>query len=270
MNKNLSKISMLVGVLVGGFALSAFAAWTAAPSTPPNGNVDAPINAGSSAQAKSGNLSVGKSTTPLTGLTLDINGVIGSVGLVATNNITLGSVSSPATFQYVDSHQAVGKVLTSDANGNASWQTGASSGGPVFLSTPNVVFYNTSAITSSIPWYTTSALSAGVPSGAKAIIVEAEATLSGPNGTVTIDSSNPENGDLSSKILLRKDSSSPALLLLSVAAAGGGDFPAWSNQGVFPLASDGSFQWKVKASTPTALSSGDGFFTRIRIIGYYP
>lgn len=44
-----------------------------------------------------------------------------------TSTLTLGATGSTATLQYVDGNQSNGFVLTSDANGNATWQ--AASGG---------------------------------------------------------------------------------------------------------------------------------------------
>lgn len=42
--------------------------------------------------------------------------------------LIIGSVGSPATLQFFDGNQAANKILTSDASGNATWQTPATSG----------------------------------------------------------------------------------------------------------------------------------------------
>ena len=52
------KSVIIVLVLVVGVSYAS-AAWTNPPSTPPNGNVDAPINVGSLLQVKSGSLGLG-------------------------------------------------------------------------------------------------------------------------------------------------------------------------------------------------------------------
>jgi len=55
----LRRIAITTGLLLGSFALAAMAgSWSAPGSTPPNGNVDAPINVGSSFQEKLGTLMV--------------------------------------------------------------------------------------------------------------------------------------------------------------------------------------------------------------------
>jgi hypothetical protein len=55
----LRRIAITTGLLLGSFALAAMAgSWSAPGSTPPNGNVDAPINVGSSFQEKLGALMV--------------------------------------------------------------------------------------------------------------------------------------------------------------------------------------------------------------------
>ncbi|MHB1163221.1 MAG: hypothetical protein ACYCZZ_01705 [Minisyncoccota bacterium] len=55
----------LVLALILSFGLSyAYASWTEPGSTPPAGNVDAPINTGATAQTKSGTLSAGTVSVP--------------------------------------------------------------------------------------------------------------------------------------------------------------------------------------------------------------
>ena len=82
----------------------------------------APINVGSSYQAKSGGLTLGASAAS-SSIPLDVEGIGFLRGLIVNG-----------AFQYVDSGAIAGtdsgKVLTSDADGNASWQTagGGSSG----------------------------------------------------------------------------------------------------------------------------------------------
>ena len=88
-------------IIVLGFALSVgvsyLFAWTGPTAPPPEGNVAAPVNVSSNAQAKLGGLSLGTTVLPI----------------------------APALFR-VDcpSNDCIGKVLTAtDNNGNATWQT---------------------------------------------------------------------------------------------------------------------------------------------------
>ena len=78
------------------FASSVFS-YPPTGTIPPANNVDAPINVSGTAQAKLGGLSLGTVSLPTSG----------------------------ALFRLIDGNQANGKVLTSDANGNATWQRGS-------------------------------------------------------------------------------------------------------------------------------------------------
>lgn len=95
---------LVIGLIIGASALSAYADWsapTANPPTCPTGSpgCDAPLNVGATSQTKLGPL------------TLNFNNLL-TVGLKVLGKI-----------QIVDGNQADGKVLTSDASGIASWQT---------------------------------------------------------------------------------------------------------------------------------------------------
>ena len=74
-------LALSVGVLVLSTSLSFLAfAWTAPSSTPPNGNVAAPVNTGSTTQTKSGGLNVSGNVgvgTSSPGYKLDVNGSLG-------------------------------------------------------------------------------------------------------------------------------------------------------------------------------------------------
>jgi hypothetical protein len=48
---------------------------------------------------------------------------IGTAGATLSATLTIGATGQPATIQYIDGNQAANKVLTSDASGNATWQT---------------------------------------------------------------------------------------------------------------------------------------------------
>lgn len=108
----LSATALLVGGFIGASALVVFAnssdgTWTSAPVGVPNNNVAAPINVGVGAQTKAGDLGV--------------NAFVASLQSFFAQKVTIGTTISPATIQIVDGNQANGKVLQSDANGNAKW-----------------------------------------------------------------------------------------------------------------------------------------------------
>lgn len=76
----LAKAGMLGAVLFFSASVALAATWTPPTSAPPNGNVDAPLNASINAQYKAGALAVGKTTNPTAGSTLDVNGVTSTNG----------------------------------------------------------------------------------------------------------------------------------------------------------------------------------------------
>ena len=122
----LVRIASFTGIALGAFALVAAAGtWTPPPQTAPAGNVDAPINVGSSAQAKVGGLRIGDTTLPTTNMLEVVGkalfasniGVSGSV--IATNVIATSTVTESLK---VTKNFADNRVLTSDKYGNASWE----------------------------------------------------------------------------------------------------------------------------------------------------
>lgn len=142
-NKNI-QISLRLGALfiaglLIGVTASAQSAWTNPSATPPSGNADAPLNVGSTAQGKTGALSIGKAS-PTSGVAMD---VVGNVA-VNTGGLTVGR-STPSSGIALDINgssvintigvfnlvvatgtPAAGKVLTSvDSAGTAAWQAPA-------------------------------------------------------------------------------------------------------------------------------------------------
>ena len=98
-------------ILVGGISYAL--AWSGPVNNPPdNGSINAPINTSSNIQAKGG--------TALAGSLLNVNGTLSSNSLaIFGNSIFSGTVQ-------FSSGAAVGKVLTSNASGVASWQSPSS------------------------------------------------------------------------------------------------------------------------------------------------
>ena len=128
---NIKRIISSVGIGAGAIIIGlgvqyAMANWIPAPGSPPNCSdptipgCNAPINVGTSAQAKNGSLSLGTSVAT-TSVSLDVEGKLSWLTGLIDNG----------PFQLIDAGalagQDNGKVLTSDANGNASWQAGGGS-----------------------------------------------------------------------------------------------------------------------------------------------
>ena len=141
MKKNLRKeilsgIKMIIIALVLGIGTSyifAYTTWTAPTAVAPGNNVDAPLNVTATAQTKLGPLVVNGVNNTGTEGSIVPNGFAafgqsifqafnptGVTGIPVA--VTIGTTSSPSTIQIVDGNQGAGKVLTSDANGNATWQ----------------------------------------------------------------------------------------------------------------------------------------------------
>ncbi|MFA6315406.1 MAG: hypothetical protein WC648_03530 [Candidatus Paceibacterota bacterium] len=117
MNKRIIfQIAIVTGLALGGFAISAVAAWTTAPSSPPAcpdtiEGCNAPLNVGSSDQVKTGVLTLGA-------LFLNTGSPERAIGLsVFGKTILNGSLQ-------LKTGAGVNKVLTSvDAEGNVAWKT---------------------------------------------------------------------------------------------------------------------------------------------------
>jgi len=110
----ITKIVTITAFAVGAFAFAAIAdtAWVPAPNTPPNPNVDAPLNAGLNQQSKKGELLLNTDT---------VNPFV--TGLEVWGNTVLhGGLKIPTG-------AGLNKVLTSDASGNATWATASGGGG---------------------------------------------------------------------------------------------------------------------------------------------
>jgi hypothetical protein len=107
----LNTIKIITLALLITVGINYLYAWSGPQLPPPDGNVSAPINAGSAAQSKSGMLAIGKTTAPTAGYALDVNGVIfGNAGVFAGLTLANGT-------------QGDGKVLSSNASGNATWSS---------------------------------------------------------------------------------------------------------------------------------------------------
>lgn len=99
----LKRIAITTGLVLGTFAVSAFAGtWTAPTATPPNGNADAPINVGYTGQIKQGNLwlkgLIDASTPAQYGLVVENAPIKASGGLIIeTRTAAQGNPTNPET-----------------------------------------------------------------------------------------------------------------------------------------------------------------------------
>lgn len=123
-------------------------AWTAPTSTPTGGNVPAPVNTGSIAQTKNSDLSLVGNLMAFRGFFSQyINAPkarfgcllfsCGSASFISPNIFEAGAYNNGVAFdkglvvhadggiQITSGNPGAGKVLTSDATGNASWGAGA-------------------------------------------------------------------------------------------------------------------------------------------------
>lgn len=156
-------------------------------------------------------------------------------------------IEGPLTFR--DGTQGAGRHMVSDAEGRATWkEVSLNVGAPVFLAQRLFVGHGGGPT----GWITYVLAPDKVPASARAVILEAEVAKAGPDG-----------GAVDAYILVRKGPDESENILLRARAAGGGDNNAWSNQGLFPIRGDGTFQYVVTGS------GFDGGWT-VRVVGYFP
>ena len=112
----LQPLKVITLALILSVGISYVSAWTAPSATPPSSNVATPVNVSSTAQIKTGDFSAWNliSNGVVTNNAVVTNSIAGNT--VATNNLVVATGA------------AAGKVLTSDATGNATWQTAGNSG----------------------------------------------------------------------------------------------------------------------------------------------
>jgi len=122
--KKTKSVALILGVLAMSFLVGYLVlAWTEPGTTPPVGNVPAPLNVGNVAQTKTGELILNTGGAPI-GLIVDK----GNVGIGTTGPGAKLDVNGQIKIQ--GGSPGTGKVLTSDAAGLASWQTMTGTIGP--------------------------------------------------------------------------------------------------------------------------------------------
>lgn len=107
-------------LLVGAQSLWA---WTEPSVAPPNGNVDPPINTSTSPQTKKGALVVNGTASAAIGLLVPDGRIeVGDrAGATVPGDVGLGIFGKK--FRLMDGTEGAGKVLTSNANGLARWES---------------------------------------------------------------------------------------------------------------------------------------------------
>jgi len=126
MNKNISFSSVVSTVIAVIAVVSIASAWTEPAQNPPQGNVPAPLNVSNAGQLKEGGLIINTGGAA-TGLIVD-KGNVGIGTQTPAQKLDINGVVKMLGFSMSTSAGA-GKVLTSDASGNGTWQDTAGGGG---------------------------------------------------------------------------------------------------------------------------------------------
>lgn len=119
-------IAIVIGLVLAAGVSYGYSTWTFPTADPTGNNPDAPINTGSSNQAKLGGLAIGysdASIVPSSGLVT--KGLLYSTGIASFNESvgfakTVNFSGNPAL--KIWQNPGEGKVLTSDSSGNANWK----------------------------------------------------------------------------------------------------------------------------------------------------
>ncbi len=239
-SSRITRVLTTTGFALGAFALAVAAqgVWTPAPSSPPNGNVDAPINVGLSEQIKLGPIRVNTSLP-----------VAAPVGLIVGGKI-----------QMLNGPLGAGRVLTDVlGNGVGTWEapTGGGSNSHVLLDAPTILsnpggeagfyVYPTGPVVVNIPAVISGTIQAGVttgvPANAKGVLLYG---MWDCNYCLTKYIRFKHPGQTNWKRLVFIND-----------AAYGSDNSAW-----IPLNSTGALQWEISES------ANDATGVRLEIQGY--
>ncbi len=115
----LSQVALITGAVLFSIGLQTFAAFSQPSTSPPNADAYAPLTVSPSAQSKAGGLLLNTGAA--------VNGLIvqnGNVGIGSAQNL-LAKLDVQGNIRIADGTQGAGKVLTSNADGVASWSSSA-------------------------------------------------------------------------------------------------------------------------------------------------
>lgn len=135
--KIIKQISFVVIASVVGVSIaSAAGSWTAPPSSPPDGNVDAPLNVGGANQGKLGRLAIGTNDVNLlSSFAMYVNGLVFSKGQTINGGLILN-----------DGNQGRGKILANNAaldpNGTLGAVTWVSIIGSLINSATGLIYWS--------------------------------------------------------------------------------------------------------------------------------
>lgn len=114
------KVFLMIAIIT--ISMNYNVAFAGAPGNPPSNNVSAPLNINNFKQEKLGPLYLSM------GLGLDSIGLLVNGISKFYGDMEIGTATTPASLKIIDGNQGNGKVLTSDANGNAGWRVPDPSG----------------------------------------------------------------------------------------------------------------------------------------------
>ena len=116
--QNIKSIILALILVVGVSYVSAYSTWVGPTATAPGNNADKPLDVTVNGQIKAGGLTLGSG-----GVT---NGLIVQTGNVGIGTVTPGAkLDVNGQIKITGGTPGVNKVLTSDANGLATWGTSA-------------------------------------------------------------------------------------------------------------------------------------------------
>lgn len=124
MNTFSQQIKIVILAIILGLGVTYAFAWTGPTQSPPNnGAIDPPVNTGISLQVKKGKLVLNSLRTDQIGLEVYGNSIFhGNGSLQIGVDPASGVAEELGTFKLRDGTQGPGKLLMSDANGNAHWE----------------------------------------------------------------------------------------------------------------------------------------------------
>lgn len=126
MKKFTQPLKIIILAIILSLGVTYVFAWTPPTATPPGANTPAPINVSATSQYKDGALGIGGLIHGYVDAYFD--GKVGIGTVTPTQKLDVNGTVK-ATGIEMPTGAGMGKVLTSDASGNASWETASAGGG---------------------------------------------------------------------------------------------------------------------------------------------